>query len=547
MMEGERHENIVETYTLDDAINKFGIGRFQYFVIFIGGLSYLADSMEIMVLSFLGPIMKCRFDITPEEQSTMATSVFIGMGIGAFLCGILADKFGRKTGAITTAIFCSFGGVFSALVNTYGMLIFARFIVGLGMGGVPVAYSWVMEFVPASSRGRVGVIVQSFWTAGTLFQVTVSWITLPTTGFRWMLIITAVPLFILLGMFFCVPESIRFLLSTGQNDRAKNMLIYISKMNKTPLPKGELKLTHGTHNERNIMTANNNGDINNGDNNNNTFDKIKSICAPAYRHDTIMLFIMWVANAAIYYGVVLLTTELIQINKANEPTQYNFNNNTRRSLLQDNNDLTCSRVFHNSAFVEIFGSAFSETPGMILTFFLVDKIGRKKTQASLFAFVTFVFGILFLIDKRDETLDTVLLAIVRACILGSFTVIYIYTPERFDTKIRSTAMGILVAGSRLGSMISPFISVSLPERGYVKLTFLIYGFFALFATISSMCLKLETTGISMDNIQNENKKIEMKSRMMRSSNEDNNKASTSISNVALNFQPLNEVDDGDGV
>ena len=318
-------------------------------------------------------------------------------------------------------------------------------------------------------------------------------------------------------------------------------------MNKTPLPKGELKLTHGTHNERNIMTANNNGDINNGDNNNNTFDKIKSICAPAYRHDTIMLFIMWVANAAIYYGVVLLTTELIQINKANEPTQYNFNNNTRRSLLQDNNDLTCSRVFHNSAFVEIFGSAFSETPGMILTFFLVDKIGRKKTQASLFAFVTFVFGILFLIDKRDETLDTVLLAIVRACILGSFTVIYIYTPERFDTKIRSTAMGILVAGSRLGSMISPFISVSLPERGYVKLTFLIYGFFALFATISSMCLKLETTGISMDNIENENKKIEMKSRMMRSSNEDNNKASTSISNVALNFQPLNEVDDGDGV
>ena len=47
--------------------------------------------------------------------------------------------------------------------------------------------------------------------------------------------------------------------------------------------------------------------------------------------------------------------------------------------------------------------------------------------------------------------------------------------------------------------------------------------------------------------ENENKKIEMKSRMMRSSNEDNNKASTSISNVALNFQPLNEVDDGDGV
>ena len=47
--------------------------RFQYFVIAVGGLAYVADSMEIMVLSFLGPIMKCKYHITPEEESVMAT------------------------------------------------------------------------------------------------------------------------------------------------------------------------------------------------------------------------------------------------------------------------------------------------------------------------------------------------------------------------------------------------------------------------------------------------------------------------------------------
>merc|ERR1711991_1122230 len=205
--------------------------------------------------------------------------------------------------------------------------------------------------------------------------------------------------------------------------------------------------------------------------------KAKAICNNSYRHDTIMLMIMWVSNAAIYYGVVLLTTELIQINDDHAVTP-KFNGTNGRMLLQQNvvesTDLQCSHLFTEQEFGELFLSAFSETPGMLLTFFLVDRIGRKKTQTFLFSVVIICFTLLYFIDDQGLTTDTAVLAIVRACILGTFTVVYIYTPERYDTKIRSTAMGILVAGSRLGSMASPFISVSLPERGYVKLTFLIY-------------------------------------------------------------------------
>ena len=204
----------------------------------------------------------------------------------------------------------------------------------------------------------------------------------------------------------------------------------------------------------------------------------------------------------------------------------------------NNNDLICSNVFDNNAFGEVFFSAFSETPGMLATFFLVDKIGRKKTQALLLSIVTFVFGVLFLIDKRDETVDNLLLAVIRACILGSFTVIYIYTPERFDTKIRSTAMGMLVAGSRVGSMICPFISVNLPEHGFVKLPFLIYAIIGLVATAASLSLKLETTGLSMDNIEMENKKIEMQSRMTSGARNLSVHSKANVANVSLNFQPL---------
>ena len=96
------------------------------------------------------------------------------------------------------------------------------------MGGVPVAYSWVMEFVPAKGRGKVGVVVQLFWTFGAIFQSLVAWGTLSSAGWRWMLILTAVPLFVMLGMFGFVPESPRYLLAKGRVQEAEAILVRIS-------------------------------------------------------------------------------------------------------------------------------------------------------------------------------------------------------------------------------------------------------------------------------------------------------------------------------
>ena len=138
---------------------------------------------------------------------------------------------------------------------------------------------------------------------------------------------------------------------------------------------------------------------------------------------------------------------------------------------------------------------------MLLTL-LVDRIGRKKTQTFLFSVVTICFTLLYFIDDQGLTTDTAVLAIVRACILGTFTVVYIYTPERYDTKIRSTAMGILVAGSRLGSMASPFISVDLPERGYSRTPFLTYGIMSN-SVVGVIILEARNEGLSMDNIEDE--------------------------------------------
>ena len=175
---------------------------------------------------------------------------------------------------------------------------------------------------------------------GAIFQVTVSWITLKTIGYRWMLIITAVPIFVLLGMFFCVPESIRYLLAKGRYDRANRLLRHMAKVNKMQLPQGNLKVIKQNSDEFEPMSR-----------------KAKAICNNSYRHDTIMLMIMWVSNAAIYYGVVLLTTELIQINDDHAVTR-KFNGTNGRMLLQQNvvesAGLQCSHLLRNKSLENSF-------------------------------------------------------------------------------------------------------------------------------------------------------------------------------------------------
>lgn len=50
-----RLETSGEKMTVDDALCHIGLGRFQYWMLFILGFSYMADAGEVLLLSFLGP------------------------------------------------------------------------------------------------------------------------------------------------------------------------------------------------------------------------------------------------------------------------------------------------------------------------------------------------------------------------------------------------------------------------------------------------------------------------------------------------------------
>ncbi|KAL5196781.1 hypothetical protein ABZP36_000293 [Zizania latifolia] len=111
-----------ETYTTDDALTRAGFGRFQALVLAYACVGWIAEAMEIMLLSFVGVVREG------------------GMG------GV------RRGGgaAVVTGTF----GFLRAFSPNYSSLFALRFVVGLGLGAGTVLSTWFIEFVPAAKRGN---------------------------------------------------------------------------------------------------------------------------------------------------------------------------------------------------------------------------------------------------------------------------------------------------------------------------------------------------------------------------------------------------------
>ncbi len=56
--EGTQDETEDDKISLDEVVNQFGFGKFQFFIIIVCGILWLSDGMEIMLLTILGPILR---------------------------------------------------------------------------------------------------------------------------------------------------------------------------------------------------------------------------------------------------------------------------------------------------------------------------------------------------------------------------------------------------------------------------------------------------------------------------------------------------------
>lgn len=85
-----------QSYTLDEALSAVGFGKFQGLVLAYAGLGWVAEAMEMMLLSFVGTAFQTEWELSSAEVSMLSTVVFGGMLVGAYMWGLISDTYGRK-------------------------------------------------------------------------------------------------------------------------------------------------------------------------------------------------------------------------------------------------------------------------------------------------------------------------------------------------------------------------------------------------------------------------------------------------------------------
>ncbi len=182
----------------------------------VAGVGWMFDAMDVGILSFVIAALAADWGLNSSQMGWIGSVNSIGMAVGALVFGVFADKVGRKTIFIWTLVLFSVASGLSAFTTTFVLFLILRFFVGMGLGGeLPVASTLVSESVPAKERGRVVVLLESFWAAGWLLGAIISYFVIPADfwpieGWRVALILTALPAFYALFIRLHLPDSPQF-------------------------------------------------------------------------------------------------------------------------------------------------------------------------------------------------------------------------------------------------------------------------------------------------------------------------------------------------
>lgn len=171
-------------------------------------LGWTLDAFDFFVLTFvLAPIGK-DFHRSVVEMSAAITASLITRPVGAFVFGLLADRYGRRLPLMLDVLFYSVIEVLSGFAPSFSIFIFLRLLYGIGMGGEwGVGASLALESVPEKRRGMISGFLQEGYAFGYLLAAVAFWQVFPRFGWRAMFFVGGLPALLTLFIRFKVKES----------------------------------------------------------------------------------------------------------------------------------------------------------------------------------------------------------------------------------------------------------------------------------------------------------------------------------------------------
>src|SRR5256885_16825778 len=171
-------------------------------------LGWALDAFDFFLLTFVIVPMAGDFGTSVAELSYAITLTLAMRPLGAFIFGLLGDRFGRRMPLMIDIIFYSLMELLTAFSPNYTWLLIFRALYGIGMGGEwGLGASLAMETLPTAARGLFSGILQQGYMFGYLFAALIYGVVFPLFGWRALFVVGALPAFLVIFILARVPES----------------------------------------------------------------------------------------------------------------------------------------------------------------------------------------------------------------------------------------------------------------------------------------------------------------------------------------------------
>src|SRR5437763_4872516 len=173
-----------------------------------GFLGWTLDAFDFFLVVFTLTAIAKEFGKTDAELALTLTVTLAFRPVGAFIFGLLADRYGRRLPLMIDLVFYSIVEVLSGLAPNYTTFLIRRALFGIGMGGEwGVGASLAMEKVPPRLRGVLSGLLQEGYAVGYLLAAVCYFFVFPRWGWRPLFFIGGLPALLTLYVRFGVKES----------------------------------------------------------------------------------------------------------------------------------------------------------------------------------------------------------------------------------------------------------------------------------------------------------------------------------------------------
>jgi AAHS family benzoate transporter-like MFS transporter len=428
--------NMNSTTQVFDWLDKLKFSRFHTRLLMLTGLIFISAGYNSQIIAYIVPLALKEWHLTPLEAGTMISASHFGLMFGAVGFGMVSDRLGRKKIImLAVAAFSVFSSA-AYLAPNYEVFCLLRFLSGLGIGGaVPLTITLLSEFAPSGIRARLLTASAGGFTLGWAIAGLIATALIPNFGWRVVLLIGLLPVFLLPMLQTYLPESVRFL---AGRMRYHDALREIQRIERTarfePRDwKSDSFAQPSTESKAGL----------------------RELFRPGLRAMTLLVWGSYLFNFLAIYGLSTWLPSLLASAGFSLVRSYSY------------------------GIVQALGSSV----GGFLLGCIMDAFGRKRGLC-----LTYFLGGLSVLWFGAVTSDAYLYAAGVAT--GIFVVsvpvaLHVVAGETYPTHIRSTGAGWAYAVGRVGSIAGPIIG------GIIQMAGFSFGqFFALFSLPCFICMVL---------------------------------------------------------